>query len=422
MTRMSFLPWIVGALLVPTSATAQSLDETVAATFEHSPVLEAARAREDAADSAIAQAKAENMPSASLQAQIGIGRIDPQGFFALPPDNVTPRVAQIGVEWPIFSGGRISAALAQAKGGRDLAALAMQSAALDLRLQVVRNYSQALAAREQVRSYEALCTSLTEALRQARLIYQAGAGPSTDIAQAEARLAEAESGLAASRGNLATAMATLASLAGRPIQPDAILSDTPAVPATSAEAVDLALAHNPQIEQARKAAEVAQFGATAARADRMPMIGAYAEASSVRDQFFPGYKADSASVGIKGKWTFFAGGRVGTKVSKADAEAHAAELDVRATEQMVEVRAIQCFEHVSVARMILDASNKRVAATAEALRSTRLEVKVGAKPQLALLDAEREAIAARTAQIEATGNLLVAAYTLRSMTGMDTGP
>jgi outer membrane protein len=71
---------------------------------------------------------------------------------------------------------------------------------------------------------------------------------------------------------------------------------------------------------------------------------------------------------------------------------------------------------VNAARSVLAATTVRVTATQEALRGTRLEVSAGAKPQLALLDAEREAIEAQTARIRAEGRLLVAAYSLLAVT------
>ncbi|MDE8654042.1 TolC family protein [Novosphingobium album (ex Liu et al. 2023)] len=422
MRRLTAFLALAGAALPLASASAQSLDQVVAATFAHSPVLTAARAREDAAAAALDQARAERMPLATAQGQIATGYIDPQGFFGLSADDVAPRSAQATVELPLYTGGRVGAAVAQAKGGRALAALATQSAALDLRLQVVRAYTQALAAQEQLRSYDKLVEALAEAVRQAHLTFRAGAGTSTEVAQAEARKAEADAGLAGARGALASAMAQLATLSGGPVQPSGDLPPAPPVPATPDEAVDLATRHNPQVEQARKAADVARAGIAAARAEGLPTVGAFAEAASVRDQFFPGYKADSASVGLRARWTFFSGGRVSAKVNGAEAQARAADADALAAAQMVENQAVQAFAGVTSARAMLAAARARVSATEDALRGTRFEVKAGAKPQLALLDAEREAIAAQTARIEANGRLLVAAYTLRAITGMEEAP
>lgn len=415
------LPFAAGIAL-PAATQAQTLDETVAASFEHSPLLVAAHAREDAAGAAVDQARAERMPSAAIQGEIGTGRLNPQGYFGLSADDVTPRSAQATVELPIFTGGRIGAALDQAKGGEEVAKLATISTALDLRLQVVSTFTRALSAQEQVRSYTALRGSLAEVLRQARLSFEAGGATSTEVAQAEARLAEAEAGLASAEGSLAGALGRLEALAGEPIKPIGDLPPPPPTPANSNEAIALAVADNPQVAQARRMADIAHAAVSAAKAEYMPTVGLYAEAATVRDQFFPGYKADSASVGLRGRWTFFNGGRTGAKVSGAEAKARAAAADARAAELNVQSQAIESFEALRAAKLMREAADKRVAATGEALRGTRLEVGVGAKPQLALLDAEREAIAARVAQIEAAGQVLVAAYSLRAVTGMEQAP
>jgi outer membrane protein len=50
-------------------------------------------------------------------------------------------------------------------------------------------------------------------------------------------------------------------------------------------------------------------------------------------------------------------------------------------------------------------------------RATRLEAKVGAKPTLAVLDAESEAIAADAASIEAEGQRMVAAWQINALIG-----
>ncbi len=410
---------IILSAVFPDALQAQSLEETVAAAVERSPTIAAAAAREDSAAAAVAQAHAERNPTATAQGQIGVGRIDPGGFFGLPADSVTPRVAEVSAQWPLFTGGRVGAAIAQADAGREIAALSTHGARLDVRLQVVRAYTQALAGQEQERSYAALETALAEVLRQSRLMFSTGAATSTDVAQAEARLAEAQAGLAQAKGALAEANARLTRLAGAPVAIQTPLPEAPPLPQNAQLAADQAIATNPQVQQARKAATFAEASVRMAQAERRPTVAAYAQASSIRDQFFPGYKADAASVGVRAQWNFFTGGRTSAKISKAEADARAASFDAAAAEDRVAIQAIQGFEAVRAARAMLTANEKRATATQEALRSTRLEVKTGIKPQLALLDAEREAIAAQSALIEATGNLLTAAYTLRSITGMD---
>ncbi len=417
--RLAQLAAATALVGMPTALAAQSLDQVMRDTLANAPALVAAEARSDAADAALDQAQAENMPSLTLQGQIGIGRIDPQGFFNLPADDVTPRVAQVEAEWPLLTFGRVGSAIDQARAGQQMASVQADAVELELRLQAVQAYSQARAAREMVHSYTALETSLAEVLRQARLRFEAGEGTNTEIAQAQARLAGAQAALAQARGNLATAQAQLTALTGYEVDASDPLPEPPEVPATREEAVAMALAGNPSVLQARQGAEMARAGVRGARAEGLPVIAAYAEASTVRDQFFPGYKADSASVGLRGRWRFFSGGRTGAAVDRAEAETRAAEADVRVAEQMVQVHTVQAFEATQAARLALRATEAQAAAAQEALRATRLEVEVGAKPQLMLLDAEREAIAAETARIRAAGDLLVASYTLRNLAGME---
>jgi outer membrane protein len=51
------------------------------------------------------------------------------------------------------------------------------------------------------------------------------------------------------------------------------------------------------------------------------------------------------------------------------------------------------------------------------LRATQLEAKVGMKPQLALLDAQRDSLEASVSAARARGQLLVAAWRLKALTG-----
>ncbi len=397
------------------------MDEVVLLSLAHSPALAASKAREDSANAAFDEALAQRMPSAQVQTQIGTGWIDPRGFFGLPADGVVPRVAQVNAELPLYAGGRIGAARRAASAGRTAAAFGTRATALDVRIQVVRAYSQALAAEQQARSYAKLGEALDEALRQAKLKFQVGEGTSTEVAQARTRRAEAQAGLAGAQGMLATAQARLAVLAGQAISPEEPMPAPPTIPDTAAATVALALAGNPSLAQARAAAVGAAAQIGIARAEGLPAVGLYAEGASVRDQFFPAYKADSASAGIRASWKFYSGGRVSAKVRKASADARAAEADARTAALEIEAQANQSFAAAVAARAMLEAAENRSAAAQEALRGTRLEVSVGEKPQLALLDAEREAIDAETSRIAAQAQLLVATYTLLAITGSEIG-
>ena len=291
--------------------------------------------------------------------------------------------------------------------------------ALELRVRVVQAYVRAVAARELIARYDMLNRALDETLRQARLKFKAGEGTSTETAQAEARRAEAEAGLSGAQGQLAGAMAQLETLAGHPVALDGDLPGAPQIPSSRDAAIAMALKGNPAVLAALRQINAARAKSDGVRAERLPTIGAYAEAASVRDQFFPGYKADSASVGLRARWSIFSGGRIGAKASGAAADLRAAQADADDARLVVEQQAVIAFEDVTTARAVLSASEARLTASEAALRGTALEVKAGVKPQLAQLDAVREAIEAQAARAEAGGRVLVAAYRLRAIAGMD---
>ena len=407
----------LAALAMPASA--QSLDTVIAESMARSPSLEGARARAESARAGVSAARAERAPSAALEGQIGVGRIDPQGFFGLTADDVVPRSARATVELPLFTGGRINAAIRQATGGAEAADQQVRMTALELRVRVVQAYVRAVAARELIARYDTLNRALDETLRQARLKFKAGEGTSTETAQAEARRAEAEAGLSGAQGQLAGAMAQLETLAGHPVALDGDLPGAPQIPSSRDAAIAMALKGNPAVLAALRQIDAARAKSDGVRAERLPTIGAYAEAASVRDQFFPGYKADSASVGLRARWSIFSGGRIGAKASGAAADLRAAQADADDARLVVEQQAVIAFEDVTTARAVLSASEARLTASEAALRGTALEVKAGVKPQLAQLDAVREAIEAQAARAEAGGRVLVAAYRLRAIAGMD---
>ena len=67
------------------------------------------------------------------------------------------------------------------------------------------------------------------------------------------------------------------------------------------------------------------------------------------------------------------------------------------------------------ARALVQAASDQSTASASALDSVRNEVRVGQKPTVDLLDAEREASAARSALVAARGEQVVDAYRLNAL-------
>ena len=407
----------LSCLSLANPAFGQDLASAIDDALANAPAMAEANAGEAAAKAKLDRAKAESNPLLRVEGSYGAGRIDNGGFFGITADDVSPTALQATAEMPLYAGGRVSSAIDQARGGADMARFGAEQARLQTIVLAVSTYTEVLTARRLETRYERLVGELTETARQAQLRFTAGEIASSDLAQARARKAEADAGLAQAQGRRISAEAAYQRLIGKPAGDLAPLPAVPAVPPTLDEAMDMARTSNPAMRQAQAAVDVARAGVRAAEAEGMPTVGAFAEAAHVRDQFFPGYKADSVVVGVRGRWTVWAGGRVSAQSRAANADLDASEARVRQADQALQGMVVDAWQGLATARRMVEALHLRNDAAEEALRGTRLEAQVGAKPTLAVLDAEREAVEAEAALVQAEGMQIVAAWRLNALTG-----
>lgn len=417
MRRLAVLLLCASCAVASPPVAAQDLTAAIAGALGNSPVLEAADAGQAAADARVRQAEAERNPLLRVEGSAGVGRIDNGGFFGMAADDVIPLSVQLAAEMPLFTGGRVGSAVAQAGAGRDATRFGAQQARLEVTMRAVGAYVEVLTARKLEARYQQLSVALAETERQAGLRFQAGEIASSDVAQARARGAEAEAGLAQAQGRRLSAEAAFERLTTTRAGELAPLPAAPAVPATLDEARELAQAGNPMLLQAAAAARAADAGIRSARAAEMPSVGAFAEAAHVADQFFPDYQADSVAVGLRGRWTLFSGGRTSAAIAAARADADGSQARVREARQQVDGAVIDAWHGLRTAQRVVEATQLRAAAAAESLRGRRLEAQVGAVPTLAVLDAEREAVEADAALAEAEGLRLLAAWRINALIG-----
>lgn len=395
---------------------AETVDEAIASAVARDPDLAAAMHERDAAEARLDQARAASGPTVVISGTIGAGYLDPKEFFGLPAARVVPRAAQVGAEIPVYAGGRLSARRAQARAGLVGGNAALDARHRQLELDVATAYADAYAARRERAAALRAAGDMKETERQAELLFRSGATARTDYLQAQSRRAEAQAAAARADGNLQVAIARFAALTG--LSGEAV-QDTPALPpgpSTREQAIGGALARNPNLIQADAAVDAARAARRSAGAERTPTIAAFAEGSTVRDQFFPDYKADAVTVGFRGRWTLFDSGQTSSKVAEANAQLRAAEARARSARRDIEVQAVVAWEALQSAHAQRDAAERQRVAAQGALHDARLEFRSGAKPLLAVLDAERDALAAEAAVARSDGEISRAAWRLHILT------
>lgn len=394
-----------------------TLEDAMAAAEAHAPALAAARAEAEASDKRADAARAAAGPAATVTGTIGWGRLDPGGYFGLAATAVTPRSAQLGIEQPIFAGGRISGARNAAVAGAAAAQAGLAGQRGTLMAAVAESFGGLRTADAGLKAAHDLVRAIETAASQAQLRFKAGEVPSTDVSQAQARLAEAEAVVADAVARRAAMHARFQRLTGLAADSLAALPPSPPLPATLDEALAEAEQHAPAIAQAEAGLNAARGQARVAKAEGLPQLAAYAEAASVRDQFFPGYRGDLASAGLRGRWNFFASGRIRAEGQAADATVRAAEARLADARGVVREMVIAAFAGVRAADLAASAALRQRAASAAALASVRQEVRVGLKPTLALLDAERDAAQAAMQAAAADAARVTAAWRLKALLG-----
>jgi len=218
-------------------------------------------------------------------------------------------------------------------------------------------------------------------------------------------------------GDVAVAAARYEALVGEAPADLEAPGASPDTPANVNDAVAQAEAHNAGLAASQAALSGAEDGVRRARADRAPTVDFVVGASSVRDQFFPGYRSDSASVGVEGRWAIFTGGLVNGRINEAVAGRAAAQASLDQARVDVQEAAIEAWQGLVTARAVATAAAAQSASAHAALASVREEVRVGEKPTLDLLDAEREALMADVGALRAEAATVVASYRLEAAIG-----
>lgn len=407
----------VAAALSASAANALSLDEAVALARRNNPDTAVARAQVDAADARLRQARAARLPTITLSGEAATGTTDLGGFFGFGRADVRPRAGAVELRQPLFAGGALTAAVDGARAGRDAALAAAAGADGLLSAKAVEAYVGVQSAEQVLALLDAQVAQTADVLRQTRLRFDHGEVPRSDVDQSQARLAAAEAAQARGQGALAQRRARFVLVIGA--DPAALGPPTPppGLPANLGEAQAAAEQASHSLRAALSALAAADAAVKAAEAGRAPTLALTASASSVRDQFFPGYRANDVSVGIQGRWVVFSSGALSGRIAEAQADRRAAQARCDAARAVLREAVVDAWEDLQTATVATRAAGAQARAAASALDSVTNEVRVGQKPTLDLLNARSDRLAAEASLIEARGEAVAAAWRLRAIIG-----
>lgn len=260
--------------------------------------------------------------------------------------------------------------------------------------------------------------AMEEQLRAARVRLNVGEGTRTDVAQAEAQRSVALAELNSANADVKTAEATYVQVVGA--SPDALAAAPSArnLPSSPEAAYAYALTAHPAVLATKYALNAAGYTVKAKEGALLPTVGLTASAShlDVYDGLYSS-DGDSASVGVGIKVPIYTGGRSSAQVRKSKEQLGQARIEVDVIQDKVRQAISSAWSQLEAARASVSANRDAIAAAQLALEGVIEERKVGQRTTLDVLNAQNDLIDAQIALVEAEHNAIVAGYAVLNATG-----
>jgi outer membrane protein len=409
----------LGALLVASGANADTLQEALIQTYNSNPTITGQRAQLRTLDEAVAIARAQGRPQISGTAGIN------QDLTRTGGGNGRNLNAGLDISYPLFNGGSVRNQI-RAADERVLAGRAVLRAvegdifteAVGTYMDVIRDSSIVALNRNQVRV-------LQTNLQASRDRFEVGDLTRTDVAQSEARLALAQSQLELAEGRLTSSEENYRRVIGDlpdNLQPPPPL---PPLPGTPEQAVQVALANNPDLVSIASQVRAAGLDVSIARADRLPTVNAIGSGRATNylgtadEQFGPNARNSQTQtgVGVQARIPIYQGGLVGARVRQAQAfQGQLLEQGV-ALERQIVAQTRAAFANYQAAQEAIESNQTAVAANTLALEGVRAEQTVGTRNVLDVLNAEQELLNSQVQLVTARRDAYVAGFALLNAMG-----
>jgi outer membrane protein len=414
----------VGAILNPatiTSSAAETLSEALVKAYQSSPQLNADRARQRGADENVPQALAGYRPQIAASLSAGL-----QAVRDLLPDNTVqgatlrPWTIGVTVTQVLFNGFKtansVRVAEFQVQSGRE----ALRNTGQGVLLDAVTAYMNVLANAALVEAQRTNVAVLREIQGTTKKRLDSGDVTPTDTAQAEARLSRGLADLNAAEVALAISKATYAQVIGEtPSQLVPAATVDRLSPATLAAATETAGHEHPAVLGAGFDVDVAQTTIKVAESSLLPTVAVQASASRQvqSDPTLSTSNTDQASIIGQINVPIYDGGTAASQTRQAKELASQSRMVLEQVRNQSRTAVVSAWVSNEGTKVALTAAESEVRAAGVALQGVRREAEGGQRTTIDVLNAQQDLTAARSRQIQAQRDRVIASYTLLSAVG-----
>ena len=410
------------ALMAGTAA-ADTLREALVSTYATNPTLTGEREALRATDANVAIARAAGRPQVS--GTVGLNR-DLTRSGVLDVGTKGPNLSLgVDVSYPLFNGGSVRNQIRAAETRVEASRATLRAVEGDVFTEAVAAYMDVIRDRAIVELNANNVRVLTTNLEATRDRFEIGDLTRTDVAQSEARLQLGRSNLAEAQGRLKASEANYRRIIGRPPGELAPPPPLPPLPTTPEQAVQIALANNPDLIAITRQARAAGIDVQVARAGRLPTVSAVASGTYVNDLGGGGTSVTGdlpatgtqTTAGVNARIPIFQGGLPSARIRQAQAfEGQFLERTV-ATERAVVSQTRAAFATYRAAQEAIESNTVAVSANELALEGARAERSVGTRTVLDVLNAEQELLNSQVALVTAKRDAYVAGFQLLNAMG-----
>ena len=421
MLRKVISATLIAALMAGT-ASADTLREALVSAYQTNPTLTAQRENLRGTDATVAIARAAGRPQ--INGQVGVNRnLTRSGVIAQTQGNSRNISLSGGVDlsYPLFNGGSVKNSVRAAKTRVEAGQATLRAVEGDVFVQAVAAYMDVIRDRSIVELNQNNVKVLGTNLQATQDRFQIGDLTRTDVAQSEARLQLGRSQLATAEGRLAASEATYRQVIGHAPGPLAPPPPLPPLPTTADQAVQIALANNPDLIAISRQAIAAGYDVNVARAGRLPTLSGVLSGDYVNQLTGSTNGLDrtgtATSVGLNANIPLFQGGLPAARIRQAQAQQGQVLEQVVGTERAVVQAARAAFATYEAAQRAIAANTVAVQANQLALEGNRAEQGVGTRTIIEVLNAEQELLQSSVALVTAKRDAYVAGFQLLNAMG-----
>ncbi len=404
-TLLPIAMFMVGAATV--AAQELTLNQALATAVAGNPEIAAARERAQAAAARLKGGQQHRLPKIGLSESfvstdnpaevfaltLNQGRFDIQEFFLSDPNNPDPLstwITRIDLELPVYTGGKLSARIAQAGSMASAEDQTYDHTREKVAFDTITAYVNLAKAREQVALLEKARSTTTEHVRVAEQYAVQGIILEADVLQARVYLSEVDDSLTQAGNGASLAQAALNFQLGADQRTPRTLAPMPTPPPASGDVdewISAALDDRRDLEAARLKLEAGRLEEKAVRPGYFPEVAVVGHYDLYDDQVF-GANGRSGTIMAVAKIDLWGGGAGSAARTAARHDAASFEADLHRFEEGVRLEVQQAWQDLATARTRHATAASAVEAAREALRVRDNRFKQGLDRMIDLLDAE----------------------------------